>query len=79
MLDVSVINCPQGEKDGGTMQTQKKGVFTAVALALVVALSTLLPAQAADHESKLTGNTQVQPVEISYGSYEQVLVEVSAD
>lgn len=53
--------------------------MAAVALALVVALSTLLPAQAADHESSSTGNTQVQPVEISYGDYEQVMVEVSAD
>lgn len=61
------------------MQTQKKGMMAAVALALVVALSTLLPAQAADHESNTTGNTQVQPVEISYGGYEQVMVEVSAD
>ena len=54
------------------MQTQKKGMMAAVAL-------TLLPAQAADHESSTTGNTQVQPVEISYGDYEQVMVEVSAD
>lgn len=61
------------------MQTQKKGMMAAVALALVVALSTLLPAQAADHESSTTENTQVQPVEISYGDYEQVMVEVSAD
>ena len=61
------------------MQTQKKGMMAAVALALVVALSTLLPAQADDNASNTTGNTQVQPVEISYGDYEQVMVEVSAD
>ncbi|EFU81031.1 hypothetical protein [Mobiluncus curtisii] len=61
------------------MQMQKKGVMTAVALAMLVALSTLLPAQAADQEANLNSSTQVQPVEISYGSYEQVLVEVSAD
>ncbi|EFU81123.1 hypothetical protein HMPREF0576_1636 [Mobiluncus holmesii ATCC 35242] len=67
------------KKLGGTMQMQKKGVMTAVALAMLVALSTLLPAQAADREANLNGSTQVQPVEISYGSYEQVLVEVSAD
>ena len=53
--------------------------MAAVALALVVALSTLLPAQADDNASNTTGNTQVQPVEISYGDYEQVMVEVSAD
>lgn len=61
------------------MQTQKKGMIGAVALALAVALSTLLPAQAADHEATLSGNTNQQPVEISYDNFEQVLVEVSAD
>ncbi len=79
MLDFSGNQRYARIESGGTMQTQKKGMMAAVALALVVALSTLLPAQAADHESSTTGNTQVQPVEISYGDYEQVMVEVSAD
>ena len=45
------------KKLGGTMQMQKKGVMTAVALAMLVALSTLLPAQAADREANLNGST----------------------
>lgn len=54
------------------MQTRARGVFGAVALALVVALSTLIPAQAEDFETAPANN--VQSIEIGYNTVDADMV-----